>query len=84
MRRQQDLPPAAFLLPEEAVELLGRGDRSVLVLSYRWLTALHPEPHGTTLAAVRRYLASDERLSGCGLFWDVRAPNGSNPRLGPL
>jgi len=68
--RQQDLPPEAFFSCNEAAELLGRGDRSVLALSYRWLTAVHPDPFGSTLAAVRRYLASDPRLASCGLFWD--------------
>ena len=38
------------------------------MLSYGWLTALHPDPHGTTLAAVRRYLASGK--GGVGIFWD--------------
>jgi len=33
MRRQQELPPAAFVTPEDAVAALGRGDRSILALS---------------------------------------------------
>jgi hypothetical protein len=37
--RHQDLPEAAFFSPREAAELFDRADRSVLVLSYRWLTA---------------------------------------------
>ena len=55
MRRRQDLPPDAFVPCDEAAAMLLRGDRSVLALSHGWLTALHPEPHGTTLAAVRRF-----------------------------
>ena len=33
LKRYQELPPEAFYSPEEAVELLDRGDRSVIVLS---------------------------------------------------
>ena len=68
LKRMQDLPPEAFHSPEEAAALLDRGDRSVLALSYRWLTGLHPEPLGTTVAAVRRYLRSKPSTMGCGLF----------------
>ncbi|EOD23090.1 hypothetical protein EMIHUDRAFT_195665 [Emiliania huxleyi CCMP1516] len=71
MKRCQDLPAEAFVPCEEAVALLEAGDRSVLSLSYGWLTPLHPDPHGTTLAAVRRYLASG--AGGVGLFWDFAA-----------
>jgi hypothetical protein len=39
MRRRQDLPEAAFFAPCEAAQLFDRANRSVLVLSYRWLTA---------------------------------------------
>ena len=54
MRRRQDLPEEAFVPCDEAVAMLKRGDRSVLALTYGWLTAFHPDPHGTTLAAARR------------------------------
>jgi len=70
MRRRQDLPEEAFFSSSDAVALLDRADRSVLALSYRWLTALHPDPFGSTLAVLRRYLSSDEKLAQCGLFWD--------------
>ena len=82
MRRRQDLPPDAFVPCDEAAAMLLRGDRSVLALSHGWLTALHPEPHGTTLAAVRRFLLFDTAAAGdVGLFWDFaslpqRGPNG--------
>ena len=60
--------------------MLKRGDRSILALSHGWLTALHPDPHGTTLAAVRRYLEADAAASSTGL-WDFvslpqKGPNG--------
>ena len=82
MRRRQDLPPDVFVPCDEAAAMLLRGDRSVLALSHGWLTALHPEPHGTTLAAVRRFLLFDTTAAGdAGLFWDFaslpqRGPNG--------
>ena len=59
--------------------MLERGDRSILALSYGWLTALHPDPHGTTLAAVRRFLDADAAASDTGLFWDFC----SLPQKGP-
>ena len=48
MRRRQDLPPEAFVPCEAAAAALERGDRSVFALSYGWLTASHPDPHGST------------------------------------
>jgi hypothetical protein len=70
MRRRQDLPPEAYFSPKEATALLDRGDRSVFALTYRWLTGLHPDPKGTTLAALRRFLQSDPTNLECGIFWD--------------
>jgi hypothetical protein len=70
MKRRQELPHAAFFSPEEAAALLDRGDRSVLALTYRWLTADHPEPYGTTLAAVRSFLLTAQGADACGLFWE--------------
>jgi len=64
MKRQQDMPAEAFVPCDEAVAMLERGDRSILALSYGWLTALHPDPRGTTLAAVRRFLEPRCRRSG--------------------
>ena len=77
MKRRQDLPEEAFFSPAEAVALLDRADRSILALSYRWLTAAHPDPFGSTLIAVRRFLESDPALSECGLFWEC-ASRGSD------
>ena len=70
MKRMQDLPEKAFFSPQEAAALLDRADRSIIALSYRWLTALHPEPRGTTLLALRRLLDSTPDMMHCGLFWD--------------
>jgi hypothetical protein len=70
MLRRQELPMEAFLTNEEAVALFDRADRSILALSYRWLTAAHPDPLGTALEAVRRFLSSEAELCKCALFWD--------------
>ena len=55
--------------------MLKRGDRSILALSHGWLTALHPDPHGTTLAAVRRYLEADAAASSTGLLGLCEPPS---------
>ena len=66
------LAEEAFLPPAEAVDLLRRGDRSILVLSVRWETLLAPDPEGVTVGLVRRYLDEDPRRRlQCALFWDV-------------
>ena len=70
IRRMQSLPAAAFVSAHQAMRLLSRRDRSILALSHAWLKRSHPDPHGHTLAAVRRYLATDVRASRCALFWD--------------
>ena len=58
MPRRQELPEEAFCSADEASERLRRGDRSIIALSYGWLTAAHPDPHGQTLAALRQHLRS--------------------------
>ena len=65
VKRRQELPQGAFVPAAEAVELLRRDDRSVLVLSYAWQTPNHPDPHGTTLNAVRTYLTEARDVDGC-------------------
>ena len=68
LQRRQELPEAAFFTPSEAAALLDRADRSILVLSYRWLTAAHPDPFGSTLNEVRRYLKSVDDVGEIALF----------------
>jgi len=48
------LPEEAFLTPEDAVRAIK--DRATAVLSYRWLSDLHPDPNGFHMAAVRKAL----------------------------
>ena len=50
--RMQDLPPNAFFYPTDAIKLLDKGDRSIIVLSYPWLSAGHPDPMGERTARV--------------------------------
>jgi len=69
LRRRQELPKEAFLTNEEAVALLEKRRRSILVLSHGWLTRAHPDPHGTTLRSVFRFLRG-ESVEDCGLFMD--------------
>ena len=71
MRRRQELPDEAFFAPEEAAALLRRGDRSVFALSHGWQVAAHPDPHGFTLARLRRALHAEAAADkGAALFWD--------------
>jgi hypothetical protein len=81
MRRRQDLPETAFFSPCEAAELFDRADRSVLVLSYRWLTAARafasPKPsltHRIRLRDSRSSLALLPRPRPLWLHARCRAP----------
>jgi lysylphosphatidylglycerol synthetase-like protein (DUF2156 family) len=79
MRRQQDLPEAAFFSPCKAAELFDRADRSVLVLSYRWLTAARALATAKTLVArcvVLRQLAFEPRSR-------AKTPTPSAPHSSP-
>ena len=70
LRRRQELPDEAFVLCVDAVAMLNRGDRSILVASHCWMTPAHPDPLGVTLSALRRYLLAAEDRRGCGVFVD--------------
>lgn len=67
-RRRQELPDSAFVPEREAEFMLNRGTRSVLVLSHAWQSRVHPDPQGTTLAALRHYLMIDQTTARCGIF----------------
>jgi len=73
IQRRQDLPPEAFVEPEEAANLLEKR-YGVVVLSYPWLTKSHPDPMGFHLRRVRQYLSKHvEYFTGIdtvGVFWD--------------
>ena len=64
LRRRQDLPSEAFLSPEEAAAVWERARRLVAVLSYRWLTALHPDPNGQHLVTLRAFLVAHPAFVG--------------------
>ena len=68
--RCQELPTEAFVEPAAARDLYLSGTRRVGVLSYRWLTAAHPDPNGEHKAVVRTFLNGRHGASLEGLFWD--------------
>ena len=57
-----------YLSPKEATCWLECGRRQIGTLSAGWLSHVHPDPDGSRLAAVKRYLAGDPQA--VGLFWD--------------
>ena len=82
IKRHQAIPEDAFLSPEDAVELLDRGDRSILCLSHGWLTKKHPDPHGSTLQALRRHLNLKQNVGHCGVFWSWCSVPQRDPETG--
>jgi len=56
LSRRQDLPPEAFLKPEEAIQRHRCGQ--VAALSYRWLESCHPDPSGWHMRALQSFLES--------------------------
>ena len=73
LKRRQEMEvefPSAFMKPEAAAELFRNGKRQVLVLSYGWLSSAEPDPYGSRLTLLRRYLANVEDAEECGLFMD--------------
>ena len=49
--------PSPLLSPEEAVELIERGNRSVGALTYPWVMDSHPDPTGERLVVLRASLS---------------------------
>ena len=76
--RRQELPEEAFVPAADTRSLLRA--RKIAVLSYRWLTAAHPDPEGFHMRAVRSYFKQARRGARCwspgrmrdarGIFWD--------------
>lgn len=64
MPRRQTLEsdPDALLTPEDACELIRRGDRSVGVLSHGWLCPGDPDPEGARAAVLRNALQLHPRI----------------------
>ena len=80
LQKRQDLPEAAFW-DVAAFKRLTESERcmvSIFALSYRWLTAEHPDPDGFHLSKVVAFLemhkASFEQeginVDDCAVFWD--------------
>lgn len=77
--RRQDMPPEAFYSKEEAAELLKRKDRSVLVLSWRWLIENGAVPkENSVLSALQNYLRKYPNEDGLGIFFEYALP-GADP-----
>ena len=70
MRRHQELPPEAFVEPEEAARLVEGRQRKMLATSYGWCSAGHPDPTGDRLRLLRAYLRTKPDAAECALFWD--------------
>lgn len=76
LARQQELlqVKGALLSPKKAAALMREENRRVFALSYGWLSADNPDPHGKRFQAVLRalrWLKSQRLLRGDeGLFWD--------------
>ena len=70
MQRRQDLPNEAHVSTDEAVRLLAEG--KVGALSYRWLTAQHPDPERLHLDALLRFFlqAPSHAAQYQAVFWD--------------
>ena len=87
LKRMQELPQEAFYSPAEAADLLLRGDRSILVLSQCWQTALHPVSRATTVFKPCRATVScritfaDAQSS---VFCGTTGPTRYHPRHRPL
>ena len=76
LQAESPLGRGPFLSTAEALALFHRGDRSVLALSYGWLSQGDPDPFGARLAALTAFLRAHAgtcvrtSASELGLFWD--------------
>ena len=81
LQKRQDLPEVAFwdVAAFQRLTELEMPFASIFALSYRWLTAEHPDPDGFHLSKVVAFLevlkASMKRMSinvddDCAVFWD--------------
>lgn len=67
----QDLLSSPLLSPQEAVDLLRCGNRSIGVLSYGWLLPGNPDPRGERIATLRQALQERPYLQA--VFWGNHA-----------
>ena len=76
LQKRQDLPEAAFwdVAAFKRLTELEMPMYSIFALSYRWLTAEHPDPHGFHLSKVVAFLEVHKAFFGvdddCAVFWD--------------
>jgi len=60
--------PSPLMQPDEAVDSIRRGDRSIAALTYGWAMGGNPDPTGERVAILQRALAELPYI--VGLFWD--------------
>ena len=65
---RRGVSPSPLLSTQEAVALLRRGDRSIGVLSYGWLSAKDPDPAGARVTRLRRALELQVHIEA--IFWE--------------
>lgn len=75
LARRQDLPPHAFWTADElrATAALQGAESLFIVLSYRWLSVHHPDPHSFHLNIIASAIQSYLRFVKCddaAVFWD--------------
>ena len=88
--RKQELPEEAFMSVQELKDIYGDGNKDgvlpIVVISFCWDTASHPDPSGkqlkTVAAKMEEERAKYEKLfSDMGVFWDWLSINQKDPRL---
>ena len=80
LQKRQDLPEAAFwdVAAFQRMTMAGMCSSSIFALSYRWLTAEHPDPDSFHLSKVVAFLEvhqtwvaeSGDNVDDCAVFWD--------------
>mmetsp|Transcript_33844 Transcript_33844/g.105108 ORF Transcript_33844/g.105108 Transcript_33844/m.105108 type:complete len:527 (+) Transcript_33844:96-1676(+) len=88
LHRRRELPPEAFVRPDEALDMMEKR-YSVVVVSYTWLSQDHPDPAGFHTRILVRYLTKHlQFFSGfddVGVFWDyvsLHQTGGPRPKGG--
>jgi hypothetical protein len=80
LQKRQDLPEAAFwdVAAFQRMTMAGMCSSSIFALSYRWLTAEHPDPDSFHLSKVVAFLEvhqtwaaeNGDNVDDCAVFWD--------------
>jgi hypothetical protein len=70
LERRERGKERVFVPASKAVALLATGTRQIGVLTYGWTTPDDPDITGAYLAAVQRFLLSDDGAHITAIFWD--------------